>query len=329
MNTTPIVAAAATEQAALEREAGLGLRLLAADERCRRAFAAPDSLLRAVAAPAARRYLVADDRDGLLSRIEVLKAKQYRVSVEYVGEEIRNPSEIESVVEEYLALIAASEAPLQLGFDLSNVGMLVSRELAVRNAARILEASAARGGEAILSMERSEYVDEVLAAFTELAADHANVGITIQAHLHRTEQDLPEIVALGRKIRLVKGVYAESAEAALARGPELDERYLRHAEYVLDRGARVALATQHAELLAVAAERGLLQRVEEVEMLHGVRPALLKRLRESGYPCRIYATYGQSWWLHLLHRLAEHPTLALRSLADLAEPSSAPFGADY
>jgi proline dehydrogenase len=127
----------------------------------------------------------------------------------------------------------------------------------------------------------------------------------------------------------VKGVYAEAPETALARGPELDERYLRFAEYALDRGSRLALGTQHAELLAAAAGRSLLDRVEEIEMLHGVRPALLRRYREAGYPCRIYATYGRSWWLHLLHRLAEDPAMALRALADLAEPSAVSFGAEY
>lgn len=320
---------AASFPAASDRDAGLGLRLLAADERCRRAFAEPGSLLRQLAYPAARRYLVADDLAGLLPRLDLLRARGYRVSAEYVGEEIRDEAEIEQVVLAYLDLLAADAGPLQLGFDLSNVGLLVSRGLAVRNTARILTAAAAHGSEVVLSMERSELVDEILPVFAELAADHPNVGITVQAHLHRTERDLPGLVALGRRIRLVKGVYAEDPGTALGRGPELDERYLALAAHALDGGARLTLATQHAELLAAAERRGLLAGAEEIEMLHGVRPALLRHYREAGYPCRVYTTYGQSWWLHLLHRLAEHPAMALRALADLADPSAAAFGTDY
>ncbi|MFJ7148981.1 proline dehydrogenase family protein [Streptomyces sp. NPDC100445] len=323
--TTPAVDTAGTP----DRDAGLGLRLLAADDRCRRAFAEPGSLLRQVAYPAARRYLVADDLTGLLPRLDLLRTRGYRVSAEYVGEEIRDEAEIEQVVQAYLDLLAADAGPLQLGFDLSNVGLLVSRDLAVRNTSRLLTAAAARGSEVVLSMERSDLVDEIVSVFAELATAHHNVGITVQAHLHRTERDLPDLVALGRKIRLVKGVYAEAPETALGRGPELDERYLEFAEYVLGEGARLALATQHAELLATAGQRGLLAGAEEIEMLHGVRPALLRHYREAGYACRVYATYGRSWWLHLLHRLAEHPAMALRALADLADPSATAFGTDY
>ncbi|WYB30771.1 hypothetical protein V6574_14045 [Streptomyces sp. SM1P] len=94
---------------------------------------------------------------------------------------------------------------------------------------------------------------------------------------------------------------------ALGRGPALDARYLRLAAALVDRGARLSLATQDPAVLEAAARSGLLDRVEEIEMLHGVRPELLRSYRESGHACRIYATYGENWWLHLLHRLAEHP----------------------
>jgi proline dehydrogenase len=64
-------------------------------------------------------------------------------------------------------------------------------------------------------------------------------------------------------------------------------------------------------------------------MLHGVRPDLLKRLREDGIPCRIYCVYGRNWWLHLLHRLAEHPPNVLVSLADLGDSDGVIFGTEY
>ncbi|MEU9119088.1 proline dehydrogenase family protein [Streptomyces sp. NPDC048506] len=317
-------------EAQLLRAAGQGLRMLAADGPLRLAFSAPESPLRAALAPAAYRYLVADDRAGLLKRLQLLRQKRYQVSVEFVGEEITDPAEIEQVVEEYLALIEEDPEPAQLGFDLSNLGLLVSRDLAVRNTLRVLRAAATHGAEVLISMERSEFVDEVLGVFTELAETEANVGITLQAHLHRTEEDLDRILPLGRKIRLVKGVYAEPAAVALPRGPELDERYLALAARAVGHGARTALATHDSRILAAADERGLLDGAEEIEMLHGVQPGLLKHYHDAGRTCRVYATYGQNWWLHFLHRLAEHPPMALTALADLANGGRAEVGAnDY
>ncbi|MGW6462310.1 proline dehydrogenase family protein [Streptomyces rubiginosohelvolus] len=310
-------------QRALHEAAGRGLRLLAADPRCRSAFTAPGSLLQDLLSPAAHRYVLAADRDAFLDHLGVLRAKSYRIAVEFVGEEAADPAEVERVVGEYLAVLAHEPVPEQLGFDLSNVGLALSRELCAANTARITSAAAARGSEVVLSMERAPAVDDVLGTYRELAADHANLGVTLQAYLHRTEADLDAVPVAGRRIRLVKGAFVAPAEVALGRGPALDARYLRLAAALVDRGARLSLATQDPAVLEAAARSGLLNRVEEIEMLHGVRPELLRSYRESGHACRIYATYGENWWLHLLHRLAEHPPMVLTALADIAERGQA------
>ncbi|MFJ8591180.1 proline dehydrogenase family protein [Streptomyces sp. NPDC093598] len=309
----------AMSQRALHEAAGQGLRILAADERCRTAFTTPGSVLQDVLSPAARRYVLAPGRDEFLDHLGVLRAKSYRIAVEFVGEENSDPAGIDEVVDEYLTVLAHEPVPEQLGFDLSNLGLTVSRDLAAKNTARITEAAGARGCEVVLSMERAPAVDDVLGTYRDLAGEHPGLGVTVQAYLHRTEADIDAIPVDGRKIRLVKGAFAASGDIALGRGPALDERYLRLARRLLDRGARLSLATQDAAVLATARESGLLDRVEEIEMLHGVRPGLLRTYREAGYACRIYATYGENWWLHLLHRLAEHPPMVLTALADIAE----------
>lgn len=312
------------------RDAGFALRALAADPACRKAFiSAP--LLGTVLRPAADRYVVAAERTGLLARLAALAERGYRVGAEHVGEEAVDPAEIELVCGEYLALIAecTAEPVPQLGFDLSNVGLLVSRELAVTNTARICRAALERGVGVVLSMERSPFVDRILSVFEQLAPDHPNLGVTIQAHLHRTPDDLDRVAATGRKVRLVKGVYREDPSIALPRGRELVERYLDLAGALLDRGVRLACGTHDGAVLAGLDRRGLLGRLEEIEMLHGVRPELLRRYRERGVPCRVSAVYGTNWWLHLLHRLAEHPANVLTALADLADPARTATAHEY
>jgi len=56
-----------------------------------------------------------------------------------------------------------SFSPVQLGFDLSNVGALISPELAYENTSRILTAGAARNLDVVLSMENSGFVPGILA----------------------------------------------------------------------------------------------------------------------------------------------------------------------
>jgi proline dehydrogenase len=222
-----------------------------------------------------------------------------------------------------------AEAPVQLGFDLSSVGSMVSAELAHDNAARLLKAAAARGMTLVLSMERSAFVDPILELHGALAAEHDNLAITLQAHLHRCAADAAAVAARGGKVRLVKGVYREPAEVALPRGPELDRRYVDLLRTLLDQGVPVAVGTQDPRLYELMEQEGLLERVVEAEMLHGVKPWLLRRLRDRGVPTRILAVYGENWWLHFLHRLAEHPRNVLVALADLDDPARIRFGAEY
>lgn len=310
-----------------------GLKRLALDTRCREAFLQSPLLAEVLAGPASR-YILADRQAELADKLNILADKGYLLGLEYVGEEVSAPDEVEAIVAEYLQLIEGAEAfslwrPVQLGFDLSNVGLLISRELAVQNAARILKAAAAKEIRVVLSMERSSMVDSILSIFFELAPMHANLGITLQAHLHRTAVDLERVLPFGRKIRLVKGVYREPADVALPRGAELDERYLGLLERILSSGTEVAVATQDGGLIQRIRASGLARGVTEFEMLHGVQPEVLKSLKEAGLPCRIAAVYGVNWYLHFLHRLAEYPPNLFVALADLHQPERIRFAAAY
>ncbi|MEV6553266.1 proline dehydrogenase family protein [Streptomyces sp. NPDC051597] len=333
MNHVVDAQAAAALDPSLLRLATRGLKQLAADTRCRSAFV-DDPLLASLLAPAARRYIVAADRAELFERLPLLEAKGYTTGVEFVGEEARDAGEVREVMTEYAALIddhlsAGLDHPTQLGFDLSNVGSLISPQTAADNTAVLLRDAAPQGIGIIISMERSSLVDDILTVFKGLAEDHENVSLTMQAHLHRTEADLATVLPMGRKIRLVKGVYNEAPDVALPRGPELNDRYALLLERIVAHGNPVAVATHDAALLELLDQRGLLERVTEIEMLHGCRPPLLKSYRERGIPCRIATVYGQNWWLHFLHRLAEYPPAVMTALADLYEPERVRFGTEY
>ncbi|MEU7885526.1 proline dehydrogenase family protein [Microbispora bryophytorum] len=312
--------------------AGAALRAMAANPGLRAAFLRSSALRDLFSVPAGR-YVVAHDRDGLRDRLALLSAKGYRTGVEYVGEEVTDPAEVEAIVQEYLALIAeaapGTAEPVQLGFDLSNVGSLISPDLARENTSRILRAAQAKNITVVISMERSGFVDDILKVFHELAPEHPNVGLTLQAHLHRTPEDLDAVAGHGRKVRLVKGVYRESPHVALPRGAELNERYADLAARLLDRGVPLACGTHDAATLSLLDERGLIGRLAEIEMLHGVQPALLRACRTRGVPCRVATVYGENWWLHFLHRLAEHPPNVLTALADMADPGRVRFGEEY
>lgn len=311
--------------------AAIALKKLAMNQACREAFS-EDSLFFKLFAPAAQRYFLAANRDALLPKLNVLAGKGYALSVEYVGEENADPAVVQRFVDEYLTSTRPfAEAGLkpQLSFDLSAVGLALSQDTAYKNATAIITAAAAYDMPVMISMEHASAVDRILEVYGELAPVHANVGITIQAYLHRTPDDLPKVLRYGRKVRLVKGVYNEPATIALPRGEALDQRYLELLEIILEAGVPVSCATQDPALVPHILAKSRQSANLELEMLHGVQPALLRQAREAGLPCRIYGVYGDSWYLHFLHRLAESPEEILGALADFSDPSRVVFAAGY
>jgi proline dehydrogenase len=308
-----------------------GLKELALNETCRNEFN-KGSLFFKLFKDASRRYIISQSRCSLSGRLQILSDKGYRLGVEYVGEENHDPPVIQAFVEEYLASIQLfSKVGLtpQLGFDLSAVGLLVSQELAFLNASTILSAAAEHNIPVMISMEHSSAVDKILEVYSKLAPAYLNVGITVQAHLHRTIDDLSGIIGYGRKIRLVKGVYNESREIALPRGSELDDRYMTLLDEVLAANVPVSCATQDPNLIKRLIDQSYQRDIHELEMLHGVQPDMLRKAKESGFACRIAAVYGDSWYLHFLHRLAESPDNVIEALADFYDPSRIAFGAGY
>ncbi|HEX2313336.1 MAG TPA: hypothetical protein VHJ17_06365 [Thermomonospora sp.] len=309
-----------TTQDAVLRAASEALRTLAEDRRLRDRFHRHPEL-RGFLRPGAFRYIVAADLRGALAYCARLADTGYRIGLEAAREEATTDAEVAAVVTDHHALVeclwAWPSAPVQLGVDLANVGLLRDMDAAVAHTGGIADRAAHIGSTVMLSMDRSTFTDRVLTAYARIRPGRANVGITLQARLLRTPDDLAEIPRHSL-LRLVRGGHAEGPDAALPRGERLDRRYVELARAALDRDLHLTVAAHDARLLEALDAEGVLDRVREIEMPHGVQPALLSRYRAAGRPCRVACVYGDNWWPYFLHRLAEHPPSALAVLADLA-----------
>ncbi len=59
-------------------------------------------------------------------------------------------------------------------------------------------------------MEGSAYTEVTLDIFETLwGQGYRQMGVVLQAALYRTEEDLPRVMRLGARVRLVKGAYKE------------------------------------------------------------------------------------------------------------------------
>ncbi|NHC45552.1 proline dehydrogenase family protein [Motilibacter aurantiacus] len=309
--------------AALERAAD-ALRAWALDEGLKaRVMAHPE--LSPLAARVARRYVAGDSIEEALAAARSAVQRGHAASIEYTGESVRDAELARREADVFVELATAIRAaglPSTVSFDLSHVGAVVDEGLTLDNVRRMATAADAAGATLMVSAEGSGRTDLVLGLYERLCAEQLDVGITLQARLHRTPRDLDRVLRHPGPVRLVKGAFREPESLAYPRGSaELTAAYLDLAGRLLAEGHRVSLATHDPELVsALVAEHGDRLREEDVEfeMLRGLGTALLDGLRAEGYPTREYVVFGGEWWLYVLNRIAEHPERALLALADLA-----------
>ncbi|MBD7996257.1 proline dehydrogenase family protein [Arthrobacter sp. Sa2CUA1] len=289
------------------------LRGWALDEDLRETVMSSPALA-AVATKIARQYSAGGTINDALAAAARSMDRGHLVSLEYVGESVRDAELVKTETEVFLELISALRAAQiasTVSFDLSHIGALVDRDLTAQNVRAMARELAPLGTALMISAEGSERTDLVLDLYDTLSEEGLNVGITVQARLHRTEADLDRVLRRPGIIRLVKGAFLEPEEIAHPRGSaELHAAYLSLTDRILQAGHPVSLATHDAALIEdiITRHADLADRPQvEFEMLLGLGTATLDRLHRDGFTTREYSSFGDQWWLYVLNRIAEEP----------------------
>ncbi|MFF0413378.1 proline dehydrogenase family protein [Kitasatospora sp. NPDC004745] len=308
--------------AALSSQAAQVLRALALDEDLKWRIPG-DPVLGPVARKVARRYVAGETLADALERAQLVLTAGHRVNVEYMGESCRDPQRAVEETDTFLAAARLLPPECSISLDLSHIGLAVDAELALANASLIARATAATGREMMISAEGSDRTDAVLALHRELCEQFDHVGITVQARLHRTADDLPELLTRPGRIRLVKGAFLEPGTIAHPReAPALTTAYLEYAQQLADSGHLCSFATHDRELIDHIDHhlggKGHGCAPWEFETLLGLGPDRLDAMAERGHPTREYVVFGTEWWLYVCNRLAEDPQRLLQALLDAA-----------
>jgi proline dehydrogenase len=321
------------QTANLMAQAADSLRALALDEQAKERFCR-DPELRPYMQRAAARYVAGQNVADVVRHLRAVAARGHAGSAEYVGESCRDEARANAETEVFLELAAAlahENLQCSVSLDLSHVGSLVDPELGYRNARRIASAAASASREVMISMEGAERTGLIYATYLRLHAEAGldNVGITVPAKLHRSAQDLPRLMAVPGRIRLVKGAFLESPAIAWDRNsPELAAAYRQLAQTLLASGRKCSLATHDASLQHHLADFILQQELppqqSEFETLFGLGADGLDALRRRGFQTREYAIFGEEYFLYVLNRIAEEPARVFQAVVDLIGPGTAP-----
>ncbi|MBP1081757.1 MULTISPECIES: proline dehydrogenase family protein [Bacillus] len=266
-------------------------------------------------------YICGEKREEALTEDERFIRSGHSVSLEYIGENARSNEEIIQAINEFEQLIhvmGQKGIEQTVSLDLSHIGLNGDQDKQYEHLISLSASALSYNIDIMISMEESSKTDSILNVYEKAARLFPNVGITIQAHLFRTEKDLTRVLRSPGKIRLVKGAYKEDVSIALSRSPELNESYITFAKAIIDADKKLSIATHDSKLLQALENRQIISiPYTEIEMLYGVNTGVLDELKEKGYKTKRYLTYGQDWFLYFCHRLAEYPESILDVAADL------------
>jgi len=159
-----------------------------------------------------------------------------------------------------------------------------------------------------------EGADRTWALIREAAGRGASAGCTLPARWRRSLSDVDQAVALGIRVRVVKGQWADPE------GSDRDVRrnFLAVVESLAGRADRVGVATHDLELARASLARLCAAGTPcELELLYGLPSrASVAIARAAGVPVRFYVPYGHAWLPYCLSQARQHPRILWWTMRD-------------
>ncbi len=274
----------------------------------------------------ARRFIAGDRLDDAERTIRELNGAGMSVALDHLGENTESQSQARGASAAYLAALDRIQdegLDANISVKLTALGLDLGRDLAAEEAAKVAARGKEVGAMVGVDMESAAYVDRTLDLVASLEESYDDVGVCLQAYLHRTPADLERLTGLGIPVRLVKGAYREPPEVALQRKADVDAAYARLLDVLVRDNAYPMVATHDQRLVALtkslAARHGRDRSTFEFQMLHGVRRDLQAQVVAEGYRLRVYVPYGDQWYPYFMRRLAERPANLYFFLSNLAK----------
>jgi len=265
----------------------------------------------------AKRFVAAETLEGAVPIVNSLRDKGLSIALDMLGEYVSDRSVASRATESYIhildtiaALPAVGGTDIHASIKLSMLGQRIDPSFCRDNLYRLLETAKKHGQFVCCDMEGSDLTESTISIFTEAhQAYPENVGIVLQAYLHRTQEDVDRMCEMKARVRICKGAYKEPAELAWQDMEKIRERYLEYAKQLITSSRFPGIATHDDRLLLAVAkfvdEESIPADQFEYQMLFGIRPDTQARIAESGSNMRVYVPYGTDWLPYYTRRLRE------------------------
>lgn len=269
-----------------------------------------------------KRYISGKLLSDALAESRKLNQNGVVVTVDLLGEYIKNLSEADRYKEQYIELIKRfTEEKVDGNFSVkpSMFGLLIDKEICYLNLRDIVEVADRCNSFIKIDMEDSECTSNEIEIFRRLKTEFpSRVGLVVQAYMRRTLDDVKSLLDLHNtetplNFRLCKGIYIEKEHIAYKGYQEIRDHYVEDLRFMLMNKIYVGIATHDKYLIdkayEIIDELNVSKDKYEFQMLFGVAPKLRQSIINRGHRLRVYVPYGKQWFGYSTRRLKENPNM--------------------
>lgn len=257
----------------------------------------------------AKQWIAGNTIDEALVAAKTSYKNGMSVIINRLGEYHTSKQLIEKTIDEYKIVMSSFRRwKVSGGISIkpTQIGLSRSKKECLRNFEVLIKSALPSQTFVWIDMESSDHTDETIEIYQNLFARYERLGMALQANLHRTENDLADLLSMGGKIRLVKGAYRETAKVAFKSKEKVDQNYLKLMKVLFEKGNEFGIATHDSEMIGRAVT--LSKKYEkkfEFQMLRGIRDELKPNLIKMGFSLAEYIPYGTNWLPYSVRRLKE------------------------
>ncbi len=274
----------------------------------------PRFFVRIVASP----YIAGISDEEMLKKVKNLNDRGFKVAIDILGEHVKTEREAEEVTNRYVSIyneISKRNLSSNISIKLTHIGQDLGMNIVKNNLSKLVKAAKKNKNFLRLDMENVPYTSATIKLYKEMFNDYEQIGIVIQAYLHRSIDDIKALSNEKFNVRICKGIYVEDPSLAMNDYEEVRENFFSLVKEALNKGSYVGIAT-HDEFLidniySWILENKISKNRFEFQVLHGVpMKKMLKKLMDEGNTVRVYLPYGDNWYDYSVRRLKENPKMA-------------------
>lgn len=264
-----------------------------------------------------RRFVAGETLDEVLAATAAVNQLGQGVSIDNLGENVTNAEEARSSAALYHQLldqIAERKLQANVSLKLTHMGLDVDAKLAEDLVSELVAHAQRINNFVRVDMEGSPHTQLTLDLVHKLHARPGHqgvVGAVIQSYLHRSQQDVADLLAARIRIRLCKGAYQEPPEVAFHKKQDVDANFVTLMKMLLQSGVYHGIATHDPRMIDATIAFAKAEKIPadafEFQMLYGIRRDLQQQLVRDGWRMRVYIPFGTEWYPYFMRRLAERP----------------------